>query len=328
MSVEHEAWLKLIPEEPLEPELPICDPHHHQWDRPDDRYFVEDFLRDAAGNNVVQTVCIECGAMYRKDGPREMKPVGEIEFLQNLTGKLPGKTKIGAGYVGFADLTLGSGVVPVLEAEIAAAKGRFRGIRHIVTWDASPDIRSSAKFKGLAYDPKFREGFACLKRYNLTFDSWQYFTQLQDIADLARAFPDTTIVVDHLGGVVGAGPYAGKKDEVFQKWKKGMKDLAACPNTVLKVGGLGMPRTGFGWDTQPKPPSSAQLAKDSAPYIDPCIEMFGVKRCMFESNFPPDKASFSYTACWNSFKLLTKGYSKSEKAALFHDTAVRVYRLA
>jgi predicted TIM-barrel fold metal-dependent hydrolase len=181
---------------------------------------------------------------------------------------------------------------------------------------------------GLTSDRKFREGFAQLKKYGLTFDAWLYHTQIAGLAGLAQAFPDTPIVLNHIGGPLAIGPYASRRAEVFEDWKKGVEVLSKCPNATIKLGGLGMPMMGFGWHQWPKPPDSTQLARAMAPYFHWCIEKFGVDRCMFESNFPVDKQAYSYTVLWNAFKRFARSFSASERAALFHDTAVRVYRLA
>lgn len=328
----HEAWLRLTVEDPLDTDLPICDPHHHLWDRPNDRYFLEDLLPDiSGGHRIMETVYVECGSKYRVEGPPEMRPVGETEFVEGVAAETAsgkhGHTRVAAGIVGFADMTLGAAVAPVLEAHIAAAKGRFRGIRHICTWDASPDIISRA-VKGLLLDAKFREGYACLKTYGLSFDAWLFQTQLMELVDLAKAFPDTVITVEHTGGPLGIGPYAGRRSEVFREWKLGMAALATCPNVVVKLGGLGIPWWGFTWRERARPPSSTELAAALTPYYAWCIEQFGVDRCMFESNFPGDKRSYSYTVLWNAFKQISRDCSAEDRSALFRDTAVRVYRLA
>ncbi|MFC1977247.1 amidohydrolase family protein [Chloroflexota bacterium] len=333
MATEREAWLTLTKEDPMEPELTICDPHHHLWDRPDDRYLLEELLQDiGGGHNVVSTVFVECRSMYRKDGPQEMQPVGETEFVQGIAARSAsgqyGITTVAAGIVGFADLTLGAAVVPVLEAHLAASRNRFRGIRYISAWDATPGITSYRNPpKGLLLAPEFREGFAYLQKYSLSFDAWLYHPQLTELADLAMAFPDIPIIVDHIGGALGVGPYAGKREEVFQEWKRVITALATCPNVVVKLGGLGMPLCGFGWHERATPPNSTELAEAMAPYYLWCIEQFGVDRCMFESNFPVDKQSYSYTVMWNAFKRISRDFSVEERAALFHDTAVKVYRL-
>ncbi len=340
MVTEHEVWLRMTMEEPIEPELPICDPHHHLWDHPalrdhpGNRYLLEELLQDiGGGHNIVQTVFVECRSMYRSYGPQEMQPVGETEFVQGIAAQSAsgqyGVTRVAAGIVSHADLTLGDAVAAVLEAHMAASINRFRGIRHSSAWDASTDIRPYMNpTKGLLLDSKFREGFGCLQKYGLSFDAWLYHPQLTELADLARAFPDTIIIVDHIGGLLGVGPYAGKREEMFQQWKKGIAKLSTCPNVVVKLGGLGMPVCGFGWNKQTTPPNSTELAEAMAPYYHQCIEQFGVDRCMFESNFPVDKASYSYNVMWNAFKCICENFSLREKAALFHDTAARVYHLS
>ena len=347
MATQLEEWLKLTKEEPIDPGLPICDPHHHLWDYPVElpenrvresarhwrHYLLKELLDDILkGHNIRQTVFIECGAMYKKDGPPELRCIGETEFVQGIAAQsasgLYGDTAVAGGIIGFADLTLGSAVAPVLEAQIAASPNRFRGIRYISTWDASPSISSRVKTPNVLSDPKFREGYACLNKYNLSFEAWLYHPQLPDLIDLARTFPDTLIVLNHIGGPIGIGPYAGKRQAVFQAWKRGIAGLAACPNAVVKLGGLGMPFTGFGWHERSTPPNSAELASAMAPYFNWCIEKFGPDRCMFESNFPVDKRSYSYTVIWNAFKRIVEDFSPGERAALFHDTAVKVYRLA
>ena len=334
MTMEQEDWLSLTIEDPLDPDLPICDPHHHLWDRPGSRYVLEDLSQDiAGGHNLVETVFVECRASFRTDGPLEMRPVGETEFVseiaeKSLTGE-HGKTKVAAGIVAFADLTRGAEVAPVLEAHLAAGGARFKGIRHSVAWDAYPEISGYMDSpEGLLLDSKFREGFACLGRYGLSFDSWLYHPQLMELADLAGTFPETTIIVDHIGGPLNIGPYAGKREEVFREWKNGMRELAGRPNVVVKLGGLGMPIGGFEWAERTEPPGSIELAEATSPYYTWCIEEFGASRCMFESNFPVDKVSYSYTVMWNAFKRIVQDFSPEDKAALFYDTAASVYRLA
>ncbi len=334
MAVDREARLRLTMEEALAPELPICDPHHHLWDTPRDRYLLDELLKDlGGGHRIAQTVFVECASMYRKDGPEEMKPVGETEFVQGIAAQSAsghyGPTAVAAGIVSLADLSLGSAVEPVLEAHIAASQNRFRGIRHASSWHVSDKIRNAHTnpAEGLLLDATFRQGFACLYKLGLSFDAWLYHTQLADLVDLAQAFPDAPIILDHVGGPLGIGPYAGKQDEVFTEWRRGIIDLAECRNVVIKLGGVTMPMCGFGWHKRDKPPTSAEIAEATAPYYLFCIEQFGVERCKFESNFPVDKASCSYTVLWNSFKRVTDDFSPAERLALFHDTAARVYRL-
>jgi L-fuconolactonase len=326
-----EGWPGLTTEEIIEPELPICDPHHHLWDTPGRQYLLDELFQDiGGGHNIVQTVFIESASARQYDEPQIMQPVNETEFTHEITASKSsskyGKTKVAAGIVGFADFTLGSGVVPVLEAHLAASD-RFRGIRQICSWDANSDIIHSTAAPGLLMDTGFREGAACLQKYGLSFETFIYHPQLTELVDMARALPDITIILDHIGGPLGIGPYADKRDEIFLEWKKAMADLSACPNVFIKLGGLGMPICGFGWSERDVHPNSTEIATETAPYYLWCIEKFGVGRCMFESNFPVDKASYSYDIMWNAFKRISKDFSPEERAALFYDTAVKAYRL-
>ncbi|MGE0223057.1 MAG: amidohydrolase [Acetobacteraceae bacterium] len=331
------AWLAKRPREAaLEPDLPIIDPHHHFWDAPHrGRYFLPDLLEDiGGGHNIVATVFLECQAMYRKDGPREMAPVGEVEFVNGIAAMSAsgtyGPCRVAEGIVGHADLTLGERVRDVLEAEIAAGGGRFRGIRYGVAWDADPAVGKFASRivpPHLVRDRTFREGFAQLATLGLSFESWQYHPQLSDAVDLVRAFPDTTFILNHVGGVLGVGSYSGRRQEILGTWKRNIVELATFPNVCVKLGGVGMTSFGFDFHERGTPPSSEELAEAWRQYIEPCIEAFGVTRCMFESNFPPDKQSGGYTELWNAFKRITAGASPDEKKALYSGTAARVYRL-
>lgn len=325
---DHDNRLKSTTEEPLNPELPICDPHHHLWHRPGNDYLIGDFLGDTQnGHNIVQTVFVEAGTDYRPDGPDALMPVGETEFAIDQSGSVTDGIRVAAGIVGRADLTLGDAVAQVLEAHISAAKERFRGIRHVTIWDADPVLNDPDIPQGLMMDSKFREGFSVLRRYGLTFDAWFFHTQLSEVADLAKTFPDTPIIIDHTGTPLGIGPYAGKRLPVFESWKQGIRDVADCKNTFIKLGGLGMMLCGFDWHHRATLPGSEELAKATTPYFHFCIEQFGVSRCMFESNFPADRDSYPYTILWNAFKRISQGLSEDEHRALFHDTAAEVYNL-
>lgn len=330
MAVVREDWLKLVQEDVIAPDLPICDPHHHLWYESENRYVLEDFLKDiSGGHRIVQTVFVESRMMFRNEGPDAMKPVGETEYVQKLVSTRQNeKTAVAAGMVGFADLTLGSAVAPVLEAQITAGKGRFRGIRYTTARDPRDEAKSRFQVQsGLLADSKFREGFACLQQYGLNFDAWLFHPQIMELVALARAFPDTTIILDHIGGPLGIGSYALRRKDVFHDWKTGIDSLSTCPNVYIKLGGLGMEISGFNWYELPAPPGSAELAKAYAPYFLHCIEKFGTGRCMFESNFPVDKRSYPYHIIWNAFKRITKDFSYPERRNLFYDTAVKTYRL-
>ena len=332
-------WLALTPEETLEPDLPICDPHHHFWDYrtariPFQRYLLHELADDLnSGHNVRSTVFVEARSMYRIDGPEEMKPVGEVEFVQGLAAAsaagLYGPGRAAAAIVGHANLNLGDGVKPVLEALQAASPNRFRGIRHTVTWDDNPDVENTAahKIKGQMSSDNFRAGAKVLADMGHSLEGWMYFTQMEELADLAKAIPNLKIILCHVGGIMGDGPYAGRQEEVMATWRKGIDAAAQQPNIYMKLGGIGMPRVGFDWYLRDKPVGSEELASDMAPIINYCIEKFGPNRCMFESNFPVDKVSYSYNVMYNAFKLMTKGHSASERADMFHDVAAKVYRI-
>ncbi|HCX65987.1 MAG TPA: amidohydrolase [Rhodobiaceae bacterium] len=327
-------WLAKVKEEALEPELPIIDPHHHLWDHPGSRYELDEIVADLAqGHNIRQTVFVECKAMYRDGGPEALKPLGETEYVNGIAAKSAsggfGDTRVAAGIVGFADLRLGNAVDEVLNAHIARAPDRFRGIRHASAFDPNPDIRAShtAPPKGLLGLPSFREGFARLESYGLSFDAWLYHHQIPELTELARDHPGTRIIFDHFGGPLGIGPYDGKRGEIFEQWKKDVSELAACPNVVAKLGGLAMPDNGWGWHERDTPPTSDEFVLAQQRYYDHMIDCFGAARCMFESNFPVDRWSISYPVLWNGLKKIAAKYSEIEQRALFTETARRIYRL-
>jgi len=332
-------WLALTQEAPLEPDMPICDPHHHFWDLrlrsiPYQRYLLHELNGDIySGHNITSTVFVEARAMYRAEGSEESRSVGEVEFVQGLAAAsasgIYGPGSAAAAIVGHANLNLGSRVEPVLQALQAASPNRFRGIRHSVTWDPHPEVENTAAHQGknqLGAD-EFRVGAKVLSDMGFSFEAWMNHPQLPELADFAKALPDLTIILNHIGGLMRTGPYAGHDDEVLPVWREGIAAVAECPNINIKLGGIGMPRTGFNWHTREVPIGSEELASDTAPLINYCIEKFGPNRCMFESNFPPDKVSFSYNVMYNSFKRISQVYSTSDRTDLFHDTAVRVYRI-
>lgn len=331
-------WLALTQEAALEPELPICDPHHHFWDHrreraPFLRYQVQELADDLSfGHNVTSTVFIEARSMYRADGPAELRPVGEVEYANGQAAAsasgLYGPTRIAAAIVGHADLLLGADVARQIEALEEAAPGRFRGIRDSVTWDPYPETENvTSNPQGKLADPAFREGARVLARRGHSYEAWLFFHQLPELAAFARAVPGLPIVLNHVGALLRVGPYAGRVEEVTEAWRQGIRAVAECENVVVKLGGLGMPRFGFDWHTREKPVGSEELARDMAPILDYVIEQFGPMRCMFESNFPVDKVSFSHGIVFNAFKRFSRQYSPTERASMFHDLAVRTYRI-
>ena len=338
----------------LDPELPIIDPHHHLWDRSAGdtdnplppkhgfeamlrrvpRYLFPELLADMnSGHRVIGTVYMECGAMYRQDGDLAFRPVGETEFVNGVAAMsasgIYGEARACAGIVGHVDMTLGDRARAVLEAQIAAGGGRFRGIRHSAASDPDPAVLGplARREPGLYLSSAFRQGFAQLAPLGLSFDAWLLEPQLGDLIDLARAFPDTTIVLDHVGTPLGIGAYAGRRRERYGVWLESIRALAALPNVNVKVGGLAMVFPGFDSYMAKSVAASATIADEWRPYVEPVIQAFGPSRCMFESNFPVDHGTCPYDVLWNAFKVLGKAYSADEKTALFNDTARRVYRL-
>jgi L-fuconolactonase len=332
-----------LSEEILNPTLRIVDPHHHLWDRAIEalaalggsRYLLDELLMDLdSGHDVCATVYVEAASMYRADGPSWLRPVGETEFANGVAAMsasgLYGTRRACAGIVSHADLRLGEHIQDVLEAHIRAGGDRFRGIRQGAAWDADPSILGAIGRigPGLYADRSFRSGFRRLAPLGVSFDAWLLQPQIPDLVDLARAFPDTQIILDHVGAPLGVGVYSGRRVELFPVWKRSIQALSQCANVAVKLGGLGMPLLGLASYRSNTPATSEQLAVDWKPYVETCIEAFGPNRCMFESNFPVDRGTCSYTVLWNAFKLIAKSYSEDEKTALFSGTAQRVYRLS
>ena len=321
----------------IDPELVIIDPHHHLFDAParGQRYLLPDLLSDiSGGHNITATVYVEAyHSMWRRIGPPEMRAVGEVEFAAGVAAMAEsgtyGDCRVAAAMVSHADLRLGERVDEVLQAQQERSGGRLRGIRQQVAYEPG-HIGSFIMDRApehLMLDTQFQRGFARLARLGLSFDVWAYHTQLAEVQQLASRFPDTTIILNHVGGVMGVADYCHRRDEIFAYWRNVMKTLVPHKNVKIKVGGMGMAVFGFGFEQRDTPPSSAALAQAWKPYIETCIEIFGPQRCMFESNFPVDKQSCGYTELWNAFKLVTRSLSASERASLFSQTALNTYRI-
>jgi L-fuconolactonase len=330
-GVVDEAWLAQVQEDILEPGLPIVDPHHHLWSRPNNVYLFPQLLADVnAGHNVRATLFEECHSMYRADGPREMRSLGETEFVTGVAAMSAsggfGPARVCSGIVGNVDLMLGERAEPVFQAHLAASGGRFRAIRYSTAWDADPRVPGAVDRPGLLLDARLREGFKCLARLGLSFDAWVYHPQLGEVADLAGAFPGTPIVLNHFGGPILGGPNAGREDEVVSEWRAAMTRVAAHENVYLKLGALPVRRSKT--QSGPRLPlSSEEIAAGWRPFFEFCVEKFGTRRCMFESNFPVQKRWCSYAVLWNACKRLAAGASADDKAALFSGTALRAYGL-
>ena len=330
------SWLEQVEEEIVDAERPIIDPHHHLWSDKDEAsdYEIEHLWSDMAkGHKVIGTVFVECSTNYRKEGPKELWPVGETEYVVNQAKKSrDASTSAQApilGIVSHANLKLGEAVIEVIEAHREAAGGLLRGIRHSVAYYPHPPAvaRYTGRIRHLLLDAQFRRGFAQLASAGLSFDAWLTHEQIPELTDIARAFPDTTIICDHFGGPMGIGEYAGKQLEIFPQWQKNIAELATCKNVVAKLGGLAMPINGWGWDQRATPATSGEIVDAHSAYYLHTIDCFGPSRCMFESNFPVDRLSVSYNVLWNAFKKIAHPFSADEQHAMFMATAQRIYNL-
>jgi predicted TIM-barrel fold metal-dependent hydrolase len=283
-----------------------------------------------SGHNIRSTVFIEVRCEYRQDGPDEMKPVGEVEYIQGVADQSAtgnhGPTKAAAAIIGHADLKVGEDVRSVLEAMREVSPDRFRGVRHSVGWDESPEL-VNRDIQGALSTTGYRAGAKILSDMGLILENSLYFHQLSELAEFAQAVPDLTIVLNHIGGLLRVGPYANRDEEVLPEWRRGVEEVARCPNIIMKLGGVGQLRYGYYWHNRETPIGSEELAGELGPLMEHCIQQFGPNRCMFESNFPVDKISYSYNVVFNAFKRLSKGYSESERAAMFHDNAARIYNI-
>lgn len=329
---ERHDWLAKRHEAAIDSDRPIIDPHHHLWGRPDSTYLVAELLADArAAHNITHTVFVECSAEYDPSATPELAPIGETRFVADQAAQM---ARLGgpvlAGIIGHADLSLGDAVGPVLEQHVGAGNGLFRGVRHGTNWSRHADVKNGhhGPTQGLLGDPSFRAGVRCLADHDLSFEAWMYFDQLGELAELARAVPECRIVLDHLGGPLGIGPYADDRPGMLELWRSGLTAVAACPNVVLKVGGLGMEHYfGTSWADRDRPPSSQEVADHWRDIVHFAIDAFGPARCMFESNFPVDRQTLPYTVLWNAFQILGAPYAPSEQDDLFADTARRTYRI-
>ncbi|OYU19833.1 MAG: amidohydrolase [Rhodobacteraceae bacterium PARR1] len=323
-------WLTLGREEVIDPDHPIIDAHHHLFDRPGNRYLAADYATDlASGHNIIASVLVQARGFYRASGPEPLYPVGETDHAAQVAqqAERDGGPAMCAAIVGYADLMLGDAVRPVLEAHVVAGQGRFRGVRHILAWDRDTGLVNPAypTTEDMMDSPAFAAGLAELERLGLSFDAWLHFHQIPRLTALARRFPRLPMVLNHCGGVLGARAY--DRDQTFDPWRRAITDLAACPNVMVKVGGLGMALSNFGFDRGDRPPSSQRLAATWGKWVDACITTFGPTRVMFESNFPVDKASTSFRTLWNAFKRLTAEYGAEDRHAMLCGTAARFYRI-
>lgn len=327
-------WLKRHQETALMPEQRIIDAHHHLWDRPHSRYLLDELTADVrTGHKILATIYVQCRSMYRIHGDPKLLSVGEIEFANGIAAQcasgLYGDTRGCAGIIGFADLLLGRNVDYVLDHLVAAGGVRVKGVRNTTAWHADPSIISNPvpPPAHILIETAFIEGTRRLGKRKLVLDIWAYHTQLKEVELLSRACPETAIVVDHIGGPLGVGPYRGKRPEVFKDWSVQLKRLAQIPNLKIKIGGFGLTVLGYDFHLQADPPSSDELALSWQEYVLTVIDAFGVNRCMFESNFPVDKGMFSYASMWNAYKKIVWKFTQQEKDYLFYKTAAETYSI-
>ncbi len=330
-SVPDDEWVERVKEDIIEPELPIIDAHHHLWIRPGHHYLVPEFLQDLqSGHNVVGTIYAECHSMYRRDGPEEWRSLGETEFVTGCAAMADsgsfGDIAFCRGFIGNVDLMRGRACREIFERHLAVSGGRFKGIRLTTAWDADERIQNQVPHAHLLRNPSVRDGAGVMAEMGLTLDLWVYHPQLPEIAELADALPELTIVVNHTGVPILGGSYRQQHDKVFADWQEGIRAVAARPNTYMKLGAMPIRAHGDGVDRS-LPPTSRETAAAWQPWMESCIEAFGVQRCFFESNFPVQKLFASYHVTWNAFKRLAAGASADEKGWLFHDAALAAYRV-
>ena len=333
MELDRCEWLALRQEDAIDADRVLVDPHHHLWDRGGSTYLAPQLLADAtATHNVVKTVYVECLANYDREREKPFWPLGETVFAAGEADSADARCgPVIAGIIGHAEMMLGDAIADVLSAHVAESGGRFRVIRHATAWDASDEIRNghSRPFERMMGTREFRAAAQTLASMELSFDAWLYHPQLPEVAALATSVPDLTVVLNHLGGPLGIGPYGLARDRVRADWKADMERVAANPNVSLKLGGIGMDDYfATGWARRESPPSSEEVAEYWGDDVRFCIDLFGPDRCMFESNFPVDRQTLPYPVIWNAFQNMAAGYSDAEQDRLFSGTATRVYRLS
>lgn len=325
-----EAWLALGAEAAIGPAIDIVDSHFHLWDFSSPPYFADSYARDAAEAGISASVFAECTMGYHEDGPEDLAPVGEVEFARAQGDAVKGGASVASAIVGWADLSLGDAVEPVLIALEQAGGGRFRGVRARATYDPDPQAGygASGAPKGLMLQDDFRRGVARLYARGHVLDLYAFHTQLGEVADLARAFPDLPIVLNHIGGPLGVGPYAHNRLQVWSDWREGMSQLATCPNVHVKIGGFAISRVAIvnaaGRD---KPFTSGEIANLCRPWVDHCLKTFGVDRCLFGSNFPVDKVAFPLRTLVNALKLLTADLGLGAQEKFFAGNARKLYNI-
>lgn len=325
-----EAWLARGAEQPSLPTIEIVDSHIHLWDFSSPGYFTRSYEQDARSAGIASSIYVDCTMGYREDGPECLASVGEVEFARAQAKSAEGDVNVAAAIVGWADLCLGDKVDDVLEALEIAGSGRFRGVRTRATYDSDPvaGYGDAGVGPGMLLRDDYRRGVERLAARGHVLDVYAFHTQLAEVADLARAFPDLPIVLNHIGGPLRVGRYASMSQQVFADWKSGISTAATCPNIFLKIGGFAISRIGIvKVDGLDRPPSSVELAERCAPWVEHCFDEFGLDRCLFGSNFPVDKVAFPLLTLVNAMKLLTGEKNLDQQRAFFADNAKSIYKL-
>jgi predicted TIM-barrel fold metal-dependent hydrolase len=258
-------------------------------------YLVDDYRRDAANQNVVASVHIEA-AWDRADDP-----LAEIEWLETLDKS----SGVAVRYIGFADLTASN--AGVLLDRLSQVE-RCVGVRQMLSWHPTEPTKCFAPRPGIANEADFRSGVALLASHNQLLELMLYPYQAEEVARLARDFPEQTFIVNHCGSPID------RDRDGMHRWRQGLKLLGSAPNALIKISGL------TAYDPRPTPESLRDVALH-------CIDCFGVERSMFGTDFPVGRLWTSFDAIFDGFKAMVRDFSQPEQSALFRDNARRVYRI-
>lgn len=291
-------------------------------------YLTQDYVADLADvAEVVGLVHVEAGWVVKE-------PTGPVDETRWVDGLAPVGNVGMLGIVANADLTLGERVEDVLVAHLEAST-RVRGIRDLLAWHPSREIMNTTDDPERSRQADFRRGFEMFSKYGLNFETSIFSTQLTEMVELARTFPEQPILVCHMatpvavGGPIGeVGRTADERARIRGEWAEGIARLAECANVWMKLSGLLMPICGFGFERRSARPSVDELVATVGPFIDHVIDAFGPERCMFGSNFPVDKPSAPLPTLLQAYRLIVEGLPDEAQNRLFVGTAQEFYRLA
>ncbi|KAF1019636.1 MAG: hypothetical protein GAK29_03848 [Acinetobacter bereziniae] len=349
--------------------FPLIDPHIHQWDpystphaaafavkllgqrpflldkmvrlvKPKDLietvgltkhitrpYLPQDYKNDLQHYAVEQVVHIEASwAKHKGKGV-----VGETEFIESLPFN-EDTVKLG-GIVATAD-PCDSNFKKILKLHQKASK-RLRGIRRMAAFHEDKGVHNWTDTPHLYTQKKFLKGFEQLAQHNLSFDAWVYSQQISDVIELAKNFPETSIVLDHLGtpaglfGKVGQNTGLSKtaRENIFYQWQEDIAELSTRPNVYTKMSGLFMPVLGHQFYKKKQLASKQQIIDLVAPLFLHALESFGTYRVMFASNFPMDRVNTSLVNIIDAFSDIVMQYDENALEKVFHHNAKQFYRL-